>query len=148
MNLAFNEFLPGDFGLAGTYNVMEVNRQFLAENREVVADFMRATLKALDFCLTEEEACIDMLHKLAVANQQGAAFPREQLARTWSVESEWVRTSQAGPPGVHHVEGWRDEYQLAQTYGGLKNPPAIEAMMDPDLVASLYQDGILIWPGQ
>jgi len=147
MNLAFNEFLPGDFGFQGTYNVMEVNRQFLAQHRDTVADFMRATLKALDFCLNEEEKCLDILHQLVVANKQGAAFPRDQLARTWKVESEWVRASQ-GPPGVHNVDGWRDEYQLAQTYGGLKNPPAIEAMMDAELVASLYQDGVLIWPGQ
>jgi NitT/TauT family transport system substrate-binding protein len=35
---------------------------------------------------------------------------------------------------------------MAQKFGGLKNPPAIETMMDADLVASLYQDGKLIWP--
>jgi len=148
MNLPFNEFRPGDFGLAGTYNVMEVNRQFLAEHRETVADFMRATLKALDFCLAEEARCVDMLHQLALANKQGAAFPRDQLARTWRVESQWVRGSQAGPPGVQSMENWQGEYEMAKTYGGLKNPPAIETMMDVDLVASLYQDGALIWPGQ
>jgi len=147
MKLAFNEFLPGDFGLAGTYNVMEVNRQFLAGHRETVADFMRATLKALEFCLAEEARCVDMLHQVAVDNKQGTAFPREQLARTWRVESEWVRSSRAGPPGVQSVEDWKGEYEMAKTYGGLKNPPAIEAMMDPELVASLYQDGVLIWPG-
>jgi len=148
MGLPFNEFLPGDFGFTGTYNVMEVNRQFLNEHREIVADFMRATLKALEFCLSEQARCVDMLHQLAVANKQGSAFPREQLARTWQIESEWVRSSQAGPPGVQSVDAWRDEYQLALSYGGLKNPPAIDAMMDSELVASLYQAGVLIWPGQ
>jgi len=147
LGLPFHEFLPGDFGLQGTYNVMEVNRQFLTEHRETVADFMRATLKALDFCLTEADTCVDTLHQLAVANHQGAAFPREQLARTWRIESQWVRESQSGPPGVHTVASWRGDYALAQTYGGLENPPPIEAMMDPDLVASLYQNGRLIWPG-
>jgi NitT/TauT family transport system substrate-binding protein len=57
-----------------------------------------------------------------------------------------VRTSQFGPPGVQTVEGWQSEYEMAQTFGGLKSPPPIETMMDPDLVASLYQDGVLIWP--
>jgi len=83
---------------------------------------------------------------LAVANKQGSAFPRDQLARTWKVESEWVRASQV-PPGVHDVDGWQDEYQLVQAYSGLKKPPPIEAVMDPDLVASLYRGGVLIWPG-
>jgi NitT/TauT family transport system substrate-binding protein len=47
---------------------------------------------------------------------------------------------------VQTVEGWQSEYEMAQKFGGLKNPPAIETMMDADLVASLYQDGKLIWP--
>jgi len=148
MGLAFNEFLPADFGLAGTYNVMEVNREFLQQHREVVADFMRATLKALEFCLREEDQCVDRLHQVAVANKQGAAFPRAQLARTWQVESTWVRNSRFGPPGVQTVAGWEGEYAIAQTYGGLKNPPAIKDMMDPELVAALYRDGQLIWPGR
>lgn len=146
MGLPFSEFLPAELGLQGTYNVMEVNSQFLADHRETVADFMRASLKALDFCLTEEVKCVDMISQLAADNNQGSAFPREQQARTWGVESEWVRTSQFGPPGVQTVEGWQSEYEMAQTFGGLKNPPPIETMMDPDLVASLYQDGVLIWP--
>lgn len=146
MNLPFSEFLPSDLGLPGTYNVMEVNSEFLAEHREAAADFMRASLKALEFCLTEEEKCVDMISQLAADNNQGSAFPREQQARTWAVESEWVRSSTFGPPGVQTVAGWQSEYDMAQKFGGLKNPPAIEAMMDPDLVASLYQDGKLIWP--
>ncbi|WP_201772925.1 ABC transporter substrate-binding protein [Devosia riboflavina] len=146
MNLPFSEFLPSDLGLPGTYNVMEVNSKFLAEHREAAADFMRASLKALEFCLAEEEKCVDMISQLAADNNQGSAFPREQQARTWGVESEWVRSSTFGPPGVQTVAGWQSEYDMAQKFGGLKNPPAIEAMMDPDLVASLYQDGKLIWP--
>jgi len=147
LGLAFNEFLPADFGVQGTYNVMEVNSRFLAEHRDTVADFMRATLKALDFCLTEEAQCLDILHRLAVANQQGAAFPREQLQRTWQVESQWVRGSRMGAPGVQTVAGWQGEYAIVQRYGGRKHLPPIREMMDPDLVASLYHDGVLVWPG-
>lgn len=146
MGLPFNEFLPSEYNLPGTYNVMEVNSQFLADHREAAADFMRASLKALDFCLTEEDKCVDMISQLAADNNQGSAFPREQQARTWGVESEWVRSSTFGPPGVQTVEGWKGEYELAKKYGGLTDAPAIEEMMDPDLVASLYQDGVLIWP--
>jgi ABC-type nitrate/sulfonate/bicarbonate transport system substrate-binding protein len=146
MGLPFSEFFPADHDLPGTYNVMEVNSKFLAEHREAAADFMRASLKALDFCLTKEDECVDLISKLAADNNQGSAFPREQQARTWGTESEWVRTSEFGPPGVQTVEGWQGEYEMAQTYGGLKNPPKIEEMMDPDLVASLYDNGKLIWP--
>ncbi|MGF3053348.1 ABC transporter substrate-binding protein [Microbacterium sp. YY-03] len=144
----FVQFLPSEYDVKGTYNVMEVNSRFLAENREVAADFMRATLKALDFCLTDDEKCIDMIAELAEENGQGAAFPREQLARTWAVESEWVRTSEGGHPGVQTVEMWEPEYELVKKYGNVKSLPAIEEMMDTDLVADLYDGDALVWPSK
>ena len=144
----FVEFLPSEFGVKGTYNVMETNSKWLAENREVAADFMRATLKALHFCLTEDDKCIDMIAELAEKNGQGAAFPREQLARTWAVESEWIRTSEGGNPGVQTVEMWEPEYALVKKYGDVKDLPAIADMMDTDLVADLYDGDTLTWPSE
>ena len=147
-DLPFSEFLPEDFGVAGTYNVMEVNSRFLAEHREVAADFMRASLKALRFCLDESDACLDVIAQLAEDNNQGAAFPREQLARTWAVESEWVRTSAGGNPGVQAEAMWEPEYELVQAYGDVEDLPPIADMMDADLVAELYDGDELIWPGE
>ncbi len=143
----FTEFFPRDFGVGGTYNVMEVNSQFLAEHREVVADFMRASLKALRFCLDEADECIDILARMAEEGGQGAAFPRDQLERTWAVESEWVRTSAGGNPGVQTEAMWQPEYELVLRYGGVDALPALSEMMDVDLVADLYDGDELIWPG-
>jgi len=148
MGEPFTEFLPSDLDVQGTYNVMEVNSQFLAEHREAAADFMRASLKALQFCLDDEEECIDMLAALAEEGGQGAAFPRDQLARTWEVESEWVRTSLGGSPGVQTEAMWEPEYALVKQYGGIDDLPAISEMMDVDLVADLYDGGALIWPSK
>ncbi|MDI2098283.1 ABC transporter substrate-binding protein [Ruicaihuangia caeni] len=149
MGEPFNEFLPDDLGVQGTYNVMEVNSEFLEKNREVVADFMRATLKALDFCLTDKDECIDMISELAAENNQGEAFPRDQQERTWGVESTWVRSNPDLPPGVQTEEQWQSEYELVQEYGGLTDLPALSEMMDTELVAGLYDDnGELIWPGE
>lgn len=144
----FVEFLPSEFNVKGTYNVMEVNSKFLAEHREVAADFMRATLKALDFCLTDDEKCIDMIAELAEKNGQGAAFPRDQLARTWAVESEWVRTSEGGHPGVQTEAMWEPEYELVKKYGNVKDLPPITDMMDTSLVADLYDGDALTWPSK
>ncbi|WEK60660.1 MAG: ABC transporter substrate-binding protein [Candidatus Microbacterium colombiense] len=147
-DLPFSEFLPSDLGVEGTYNVMEVNSRFLDEHREVAADFMRASLKALQYCLDESDACIDKLAKLAEDNNQGAAFPRDQLARTWEVESAWVRDSAGGNPGVQTAEMWEPEFALVKKYGGVKDLPAITDMMDADLVADLYDGDALIWPAK
>ncbi|MGV8876850.1 MAG: ABC transporter substrate-binding protein [Rhodoglobus sp.] len=145
--LPFTEFFPADFGIQGTYNVMEVNTQFLATNREVAADFMRATLHALRFCLDDATDCLDRLAQLAGDNGQGAAFGRDQLERTWRVESQWVRESTSGLPGTQTVADWQPEYALVQKFGNVARLPAITDMMDVRLVADLYADGALIWPG-
>lgn len=148
MGEEFSEFFPADEGVDGTYNVMEVNTRFLEENREVAADFMRASLKALEHCLENSDECIDMISELAEANGQGSAFPREQLERTWNVESTWVTSDPDLPPGVQTAAQWEQEYELVEKYGNVKTLPAIEDMMDADLVAGLYDDGALIWPGE
>ncbi len=147
MNLPFTEFLPEQFGVNGTYNVAEVNTQFLEKNRAVAADFMRAGMKAAELCLADEAQCVDIVAKLAAENNQGAAFPEEQLARTWKVESQWVRDSAGGDPGVQTAAMWQPEYELVQKYTDAKLPPLAD-MMDNELVAGLYQDGKLQWPGQ
>jgi len=145
--LPFTEFFPSDVGVEGTYNVMEVNSEFLAANREVAADFMRATLHALQFCLDSADECLDMIAQLAEDNGQGSAFPRDQLERTWNVESQWVKDSNSGLPGTQTAADWEAEYELVKKFGNVDNLPAITDMMDETLVADLYADGELIWPG-
>lgn len=148
MGLPFNQFIPSDFNIQGTYNVMETNSAFLAKNRDVVADFMRADLKALEFCLTSANECVDKITALAAANNQGAAFPKDQQARTWAVESGWVKAKTTGAPGVQTEEEWAGEYDLVERYGKLSNLPPVSEMMDTKLVADLYKGKQLTWPGE
>lgn len=146
-NMPFTEFFPADFGLNGTYNVAEINSTFLAEHRDAAADFMRASLYALDYCLDNEADCVGRISKLAEENNQGAAFPLAQQQVTWAVESQWVRDADKDP-GVQSPAMWETEYDLVKRFGNVETLPPIESMMDADLVASLYRDGQLIWPGE
>lgn len=147
MGEEFTEFTPAEFGLSGTYNVMETNTEFYKKNPEVVADFMRADLKALQYCLENEADCVERLAKLAKENDQGDAFPKEQLERTWKVESQWVRDSEAGAPGVQTIEQWQGAADMVKAFGNVTDIPPVEDVMDPKLVAGLYEDGELKWPG-
>lgn len=147
VNMPFTEFFPADFGLNGTYNVTEINSKFLSENREVAADFMRASLHALAYCLDNEKDCVERISKLAEDNNQGAAFPLEQQQVTWSVESDWVRKSGKNP-GEQTPAMWETEYDLVKRYGNVDTLPPLETMMDSQLVSALYSDGQLIWPGE
>lgn len=148
MGEEFTEFFPADYKLNGTYNVMEVNSQFLKKHRDTVSDFMRASLKALDHCLSDEADCVKRVSDLAAKNNQGEAFPADQQARTWKVESQWVRDSEAGAPGVMSEKSWDAEAKLVKEYGGVKDLPSVSSMTDMKLVKDLYDgNGKLIWPG-
>ena len=50
----YHAFYPRQFGVKGTYNIMQFNKAWLAKHRDVAADFMRADLKALAYCLHAE----------------------------------------------------------------------------------------------
>lgn len=148
MDAAYSKFLPEDLGVDGTYNVMEVNSEFLAKHPEAVSDFMRASLKALQHCLDDEADCMQRITALAEEGGQAKAFPLEQQERTWAVESQWVRDSTAGAPGVQAIEEWQHAAEIVQQYGTVKDIPAVDSVIDVDLVADLYDaDGALIWPG-
>jgi NitT/TauT family transport system substrate-binding protein len=56
-----------------------------------------------------------------------------------------VRESAGGNPGVQTADMWQPEYEIVQEYGDVKDLPAIADMMDPDLVADLYDGDTLIW---
>lgn len=144
MDEPFSEFVPSDYGIQGTYNIMEVNSQFLNENREVVEDFMRADLKALQYCLENGDECLEIMDDLAQKAQQGDAFPKEQNERTWKVESQWVDETH---PGVQTEEMWEEEYEIVEKYGDVDQLPALSEVMDVDLVADLFDGDELIWPG-
>ncbi len=152
--MAFNEFLPSQFGIKGTYNVMEFNTDFLKAHRAVVADFMRADLKALHYCLANKVACVKYIANLATAANQGAAFPYARELATWDWESRYIVNDHIGGHGMQTAAEWQTEWQEVKKYGMLCGltasdvVPPISKVMDPKLVAGLYKGTKLIWPGK
>jgi NitT/TauT family transport system substrate-binding protein len=151
--MPFNEFKPGDFGIKGTYSVMQFNRTFYNKHRAVVGDFMRADLKALDYCLAHKVTCVKYISHLAAAANQGAAFPYARQLQTWNFESQYVQNDKVGGHGVQTLAEWQTEYQEVLKYGkqaGLTSSntiPPLASVMDTKLVAGLYNGTKLIWPG-
>jgi NitT/TauT family transport system substrate-binding protein len=148
----YHAFYPRQFGVKGTYNIMQFNKAWLAKHRDVAADFMRADLKALAYCLTQKAACVNYISDQAKKANQGAAFsPAHQLA-VWNVESKFI-TSDPLPHGVQTAKEWATDYALTQKYGhqaGLtasNKVPPLASLLDTKLVAGLYRGKTLIWPG-
>jgi NitT/TauT family transport system substrate-binding protein len=154
LGMKFNEYLPSQFGVKGTYNTMQFNTDFLRAHRAVVADFMRADLKALDYCLVHKVICVKYMADLATAANQGQAFPYARELATWNWESRYIVNDHIGGHGVQTVAEWKTEWQEVKKYGTLCGltasdvVPPITKVMDPTLVAGLYKGTNLIWPGK
>jgi NitT/TauT family transport system substrate-binding protein len=154
LGMKFNEFLPAQFGVKGTYNVMQFNTDFLKAHRAVVADFMRADLKALGYCLAHKVMCVKYMADLATTNNQGQAFPYARELATWDWESKYITNDHIGGHGAQTVAEWKPEWQEVKKYGTLCGltasdvVPPIQKVMDPTLVAGLYKGTNLIWPGK
>jgi putative hydroxymethylpyrimidine transport system substrate-binding protein len=143
----FNEFLPSQYGVGGTYTVMQVNTTWFQQHRAVAADWMRADLKALQYCITNQSACVSYMTGLAATHGLGKAFPPNLESKVWATESTYVLKNNGLPPGVQTYSEWQPSVTLVTRYGGAKNVPSLPQVLDPGLVASLYKGNTLIWPG-
>jgi ABC-type nitrate/sulfonate/bicarbonate transport system substrate-binding protein len=150
----FTEFLPSQFGVKGTYGVMQFNTTFYKKHRQAVADFMRADLRALAYCVAHKVKCVQYVSQLAAAANQGAAFAYARQLTTWNYESQYVVNDKVGGFGVQTLAEWQPEYQEVQKYGQMAGLTAsdkirpLNSVMDTTLVASLYNGTKLIWPGK
>lgn len=147
----FNEFLPSQYGAKGTYTVMEANTTWLQQHTSVAADFMRADLKAFQYCIANQSACVSYMTGLAAANGLGKAFPVATQKLVWATDVMNSQANDGMPLGVESYSEWQPSLTLVQKYGhyagGVRSVPSLQVAMDPSLVASLYSGTTLIWPG-
>jgi len=144
---AFREWTPGQFGVKGTFNVQVVNGTFLKKHRSTVADFLRAELHALDFCLAHESTCVTMEQKVATS----AGFPgslTHSLAE-WRLEATLIRNHRLAKTGigVETAAEWRPEAKAVVAYRLIAHAPPLSRVEDTTLAASLYRGTSLVWPG-
>lgn len=145
---AFNEFTPSEFGVAGTYNVMGFNGTFLKTHPRAVADWMRADLHALDYCIAHQSQCVAIEHQAAVAAGEGSAFPLRLENEVWRYESALIvhHTLPGAGYGVESYGEWTPEARQLVQFGVSKTVPSVDKWEDPSLVAGLYRGKNLIWP--
>ncbi len=150
----YHTFLPSQYGVHGTYNVMQFNRTWLAQHTAVAGDFMRADLKALDYCIAHKSVCANYMAAQAAANNQGASFPQSLTNTIWGIESKFI-TSSPKPWAAETTAEWKYSLGLVKRWGhqaGMtsteKVPALTQKVENTTLVQSLYnKKNQLIWPG-
>jgi hypothetical protein len=144
----FTEFIPSNFGVKGTYNVMSFNGAFLAAHRQTAADWMRADLYASTYCLTHQTQCVTIEHQYAVAAHAQTAFPLAHEQQEWALESKLIvdHPLAGAGLGVQTYAEWRPELNQLVKYKMVKSPPTLSKAEDVTLTAGLYHGKTLIWP--
>ncbi|WP_432505979.1 ABC transporter substrate-binding protein [Kineococcus arenarius] len=137
------EWNPEDYGVPGSIATTIVNPAFLAEHPTAVQDFLRAQLRAYAHCTERAAECVAL-----AAERSQVGYDTEHNERVWSTETQLVAASQpAGQPlGSIDAATVRAEADFLLGMGQIEAVPDVDALVDEDVVASLYDGGRLVWP--
>jgi NitT/TauT family transport system substrate-binding protein len=142
----FNEFIPSQFGVKGTFNVQIFNAQFLAQHKQAVAGFMRAELHAFSYCAVHQTSCIDIEQRYAQA--AGSEYQVSHEKAVWKLEAAVALhyTLPGKGVGVETEAEWQPEVTAIQQYGVVNRVRLKGEWENTSIVASLYNGKTLIWP--
>jgi ABC-type nitrate/sulfonate/bicarbonate transport system substrate-binding protein len=139
----FNMWEPAQFGVSGTFNVQVVNRHFLAAHPAAVAGFLRAELRAFNYCTVHATACVSYLSHAAPP-----PFDFSHAVEEWRIESALAEDHHLPGQGigVQSAAEWAPEAKAVYKYGLVHKPVDLATEEDTSLAASLYHGTTLTWP--
>jgi NitT/TauT family transport system substrate-binding protein len=139
----FNMWTPAQFGVSGTFNVQVVNRNFLSAHPTAAADFLRAELRAFDYCARHVATCVGYLAKAA-----GPTFDVAHYEAEWRLESTLAEQHHLAGLGigVQTTAEWGPEAKAVYQDKLVRKPVDLAADEDTAVAASLYHGTTLVWP--
>ena len=139
----FTMWTPAQFGVSGTFNVQVVNRVFLSAHRQAVADFLRAELKAFNYCVNNAAVCVGFLAKASAT-----LFDVGHAEQEWRIESALAEQHHlpGQGTGVQSAAEWQPEAAAVLKYHLVSKPVDLARDEDTSIAASLYHGTALIWP--
>jgi len=139
---SFHQWDPDKYGVAGSFNVIDVNRGFAAAHPHAVEDFLRATFKAFSECVANPSPCVSAAARL----QPG--YDVKQNTEEWRLQSGEVTSSLLPGAGVgaESVAQWQPEAHLLERSGLVAQAPDIASLIDTRYLQAIYHGGTLIGP--
>lgn len=137
---------PFDYHVPGSIGAMAVSPSFASEHPTAVEDFLRGSLHAFDYCSKNAEECVGYAAELG-----GASYDVGHNASVWTTEVNIIQETKAAGMNLGGIdaENVKELNQMLTEYGLVKSPLSKDdagARFNTGYVASLYQDGHLIWP--
>jgi ABC-type nitrate/sulfonate/bicarbonate transport system substrate-binding protein len=137
------EWDPASFGLKGAFNVFDINRGFAKAHPMAVEDFLRATLEAFHYCLTNATTCVGAAAKYQID------YPVHENVQRWQVESGIVDKTLLAGHGVGYEDRdqWQPALELLLKYGLINKSVNIAGIINSSYVDAIYRGRTLVWPG-
>lgn len=145
MDEEYNEWLPEDYGVVGSFGVMGANPAWAEENPTVVEDYLRATSRAFEYCQSNAEECVGYAAELAEAG-----YDTDHNMRIWSSEQELVTASTPDDAtrGYIDLSLTEAEAQTLVDNGQLEDLPELEPMFDPRYLEAVHVATEVDWPSE
>ena len=153
----YNDITAASVGLKGVTNVEYMNRKFVAQHPVAAENYMRAQLKALQYCVVNQAVCVTDTDNLAASVGQEATYNVNTNTPEWKFQAGTMRFHGTKPLGTFTAKQWLPEYDSAKTTAGtvakINNIsgsgalPSLNSTFNNKLVAKVYNSkGALIWP--
>jgi ABC-type nitrate/sulfonate/bicarbonate transport system substrate-binding protein len=142
----FNEFIPSQFGITGTYNVEFFNTKFLKAHPSAAKDWMRADLHAVYYCASHQAKCVSIEEGYATA--AGSTYTVAHETQVWALAVKLAKahTLKGKGIGVESQSEWKTAADEVVEFHTVKTLPTIPKVENTTVVASLYHGKKLIWP--
>jgi NitT/TauT family transport system substrate-binding protein len=136
---------PYDYDVPGSLGALAVNPAFADEHPTAVEDFLRATFHAYEYCLEEDEECVEYAAALS-----GAEYDVDHNLTVWETETGVIADSTAGRAlGTLDLTNIDAIVDLLTEYDLLSAPLTAEdahAFFDSSFGEAVYDGEELIWP--
>ena len=160
VGIPYHDFPSAKYGIQGLGFIQIWNKTFAKANPGVVADFSRADIHAMDYCLSSTahgNQCVQIMTKGAAANGEGSEYPLSGERALWAFSKQQLKTIGTRPLGVTTLKQWNQQAAEAKKWAPVEasiehipvtsNFPAPSTVLDSSWVKQVYnKKGQLIWP--
>jgi ABC-type nitrate/sulfonate/bicarbonate transport system substrate-binding protein len=134
-------FDPTSLGVPGLGLSFVTNQQMVDTKSDVVARFLRASLRGLADAIADRDAAIDVVMKFAPGEDR--AHQRYMLdTEIDAAQNDLTRVNGIGAMDRTRYVGLRD---FLLQYGGIPKTVDVDAVFTDRFVKTLYKDGRLVW---
>lgn len=133
---------PGDYGVPGLGLTYMTRQELLDKDPELLARFLKATLRGIQYARENPEAATDVV--MQQAPQEDRAHQLAMLKAELEMADGPV-TRAYGLGWATHQQ-WQAFHDSLLAFGGVSNAVDVDSVFSDRILRSVYTNGTLVWP--